>query len=49
MTKRSKKKKFQAVQAVKEMARERIGPLPRQRVVPNKKKQDKEKPLLDED
>jgi len=42
------KKKFRAVQAVKELARERIGTPPSARVVPDKKKQksEKHKPTL---
>jgi hypothetical protein len=43
-----KKKRFQAVKAVKEMAREQIGAPPSSRVVPNrkKKKTQKHKPTL---
>ena len=43
------KKKFRAVQAVKELARERIGAPPPARVVPDKKKRrpEKHKPTLD--
>ena len=49
MPKKKKLKRFQAVTAVKELARERIGtPRPTQ-VVPDrkKKKQEKHKPTLD--
>jgi hypothetical protein len=36
--KKKKMKRFSAVQAVKEMSRDRIGTLPRSRVVPDRKK-----------
>jgi hypothetical protein len=38
MPKKRKKKKFRAVQAVKELARERLGAPPGQRVVPDLKR-----------
>jgi len=38
MARKKKVKRFRAVQAVKEMARERIGVLPVARVVPDRKK-----------
>jgi hypothetical protein len=51
-TRRSKKKpvkKFEAVKAVKELARERVGAPPTEKVVPNKKdKPAKHKPTLGE-
>ena len=43
MPRKKKKKPFRAVTAVKEMARERIGTPPPTRVVPDQKKQKKEK------
>ena len=47
MARRKKVKRFRAVQAVKELARERIGAPPTEKVVPHKnKKQDKHKPTL---
>jgi len=46
-TKRRKVKRFRAVEAVKALARERIGTVPAARVVPDKKKKDqKHKPTL---
>ena len=42
-TKKKKKKTFRAVSVVKEMARERIGTPPPTQVVPDRKKQKKEK------
>jgi len=49
--KRRKPKPFRAVEAVKAMARERIGAPPASRVVPNKKKKkqsaEKHKPTLE--
>jgi hypothetical protein len=46
--KRIKKKRFRAVEAVKALARERIGTPPAERVLPNpkKKKTEKHKPTL---
>lgn len=38
MARKKKVKRFQAVQAVKELARERVGEPPAARVVPHKKK-----------
>jgi hypothetical protein len=54
MGRKKKVKRFRAVQAVKELARERMGAPPAGKVVPHKKrKPDKHKPtlgrLLDED
>ena len=47
MARKKKAKKFRAVQAVKELARERVGPPPVEKVVPHKKKnQEKHKPTL---
>jgi hypothetical protein len=47
MARKKKVKRFRAVQAVKELARERIGAPPTEKVVPHKnKKQDKYKPTL---
>jgi len=47
--KKRKKKQFGAVQAVKELARERIGTPPSSRVVPDrKKKSERRKPKLGE-
>ena len=47
MARQKKVKRFRAVQAVKELARERIGAPPTEKVVPHKnKKQDKHKPTL---
>ena len=47
MARKKKVKRFEAVQAVKELARERIGAPPTEKVVPHKnKKQDKYKPTL---
>jgi hypothetical protein len=50
MAKKKKPKKFSAVQAVKEMARERIGPPGTEQVVPDLKKKrqssEKHKPTL---
>ena len=43
MAQKKKRKRFQAVKAVKELARERIGPPPPTRVVPDRKKRKKEK------
>jgi len=43
MPKKKKLKPFRAVQAVKEMARERIGAPPASRVVPDRKKKKNEK------
>ena len=40
---RKKRKRFRAVEAVKAMARERIGPPPASRVIPDRKKTKKEK------
>jgi hypothetical protein len=48
MVRRKKKKKpFRAVQAVKELARERVGAPPAEKIVPHKKKKaEKHKPTL---
>lgn len=43
MAKKRKIKRFRAVQAVKEMAREQIGTPPASRVVPDRKKRKTEK------
>lgn len=51
MAKKKRVKKFRAVDAVKALARERIGSPPPTQVVPNKrkpKKQEKHKPTLGE-
>jgi hypothetical protein len=51
VAKKRKKKVFRAVQAVKALARERIGTPPGSRVVPDRKKKvkaEKRKPNLDE-
>jgi hypothetical protein len=48
MARKKKVKRFAAVQAVKELARERMGTPPAGKVVPHKnKKPDKHKPTLD--
>ena len=49
MAKKKKIKRFRAVKAVKEMAREQIGTPPASRVVPDrkKKKTEKHKPTLE--
>jgi hypothetical protein len=47
MARKKKVKRFRAVQAVKELARERMGAPPVEKVVPHKnKKVDKHKPTL---
>ncbi len=47
MARKKKVKRFRAVQAVKELARERMGTPPAGKVVPHKnKKADKHKPTL---
>ena len=47
MARKKKKRRFQAVTAVKELARERVGtPPPGQIVVERKKKPEKHKPTL---
>jgi hypothetical protein len=47
MPRRKKPRRFQAVTAVKELARERVGMPPPEKIVPNKKKQpEKHKPTL---
>jgi hypothetical protein len=47
MPRKKKQKRFQAVTAVKELARERVGIPPAEKVVPNKKKKrEKHKPTL---
>jgi hypothetical protein len=47
MARKKKIKRFEAVQAVKELARERMGAPPVEKVVPHKnKKNDKHKPTL---
>jgi len=43
MTKKAKKKKFRTVAAVKALARERIGTPPPERVVPDRKREQKRK------
>jgi len=49
MPRKKKTKPFRAVTAVKELARERVGPPPAQKIVPNKKKRpEKHKPTLRE-
>ena len=49
MRRGKKPKRFQAVTTVKELARERVGSPPPERIVPNKKKlQEKQKPTLRE-
>lgn len=50
MAKKRKRKRFRAVEAVKALARERIGTPPAERVLPNpkKKKAEKHKPTLGE-
>ena len=48
MARKKKAKRFQAVQAVKELARERVGAPPAAKVVPHKnKKKEKHKPTLE--
>ena len=48
MARKKKKKRFQAVTAVKELARERVGsPPPGQIVIEKKKKPEKHKPTLE--
>jgi len=47
MARKKKKKRFQAVTAVKELARERVGRPPTEKVITNKrKKPEKHKPTL---
>jgi len=47
MARKKKVKRFRAVQAVKELARERLGAPPAEKVVPHKnKKAEKHKPTL---
>ena len=47
MARKKKVKRFRAVQAVKELARERMGAPPAEKVVPHKNKnQEKHKPTL---
>ncbi len=47
MVRRKKKRPFRAVKAVKELARERLGAPPAERIVPQKKKKtEKHKPTL---
>jgi hypothetical protein len=47
MPRKKKPKRFQAVTVVKELARERVGPPPAEKIVPNKKKRpEKHKPTL---
>jgi hypothetical protein len=43
MVKRKKKKRFSKVEAVKALARQRIGPVPPSRVVPDKREKRKER------
>jgi hypothetical protein len=48
MARKKKAKRFRAVQAVKELARERLGAPPSEKVVPQKKKKaEKHKPTLE--
>jgi hypothetical protein len=48
MARKKKVKRFAAVQAVKELARERLGAPPTEKVVPHKnKKAEKHKPTLE--
>jgi hypothetical protein len=48
MPRKKKQKKFRAVTAVKELAREQIGAPPPEQVVPNKKKKpERHKPTLE--
>ena len=48
MARKKKRKRFQAVQAVKELARERMGTPPAAKVVPHKnKKAEKHRPTLE--
>jgi len=48
MPRRKKPRRFQAVTAVKELARERVGTPPAEKIVPNKKKKpEKHKPTLE--
>ena len=47
MARKKKSKRFRAVTAVKELARERVGAPPTEKVVPNKKKKkERHKPTL---
>jgi hypothetical protein len=47
VTKKRRPRKFSAVQAVKELARERVGAPPTEKVIPHKdKKAEKHKPTL---
>jgi len=47
MPRRKKRKRFEAVTTVKELARERVGSPPPEKIVPNKKKRpEKHKPTL---
>jgi hypothetical protein len=47
MPRRKRRKTFHAVTAVKELARERVGSPPPEKIVPNKKKRpEKHKPTL---
>lgn len=49
MPRKKKVKRFRAVTAVKELARDRVGAPPAEKVVPNKKKKaEKHKPTLGE-
>jgi hypothetical protein len=48
MARKKKPKRFRAVTAVKELARERVGTPPTEKIVPNKKKKEsKYKPTLE--
>jgi len=48
MPRRKKRKRFEAVTAVKELARERVGSPPPEKIVPNKRKRpEKHKPTLE--
>jgi len=46
MARKKKIKRFRAVQVVKELARERVGAPPNEKIVPNKKTREKHKPTL---
>ena len=43
MAKKRKRKKFRKVEAVKALARERVGPVPSSRAIPNRKERVEEK------
>ena len=49
MARKKKKKRFDAVTAVKELVRERVGTPPTEKIVPNKKKKpEKHKPTINQ-